>query len=148
MTLQVTNLRVSYGANPVVQDISFAVAPGETVALVGLSGCGKTTILRAILGLLPPVAQASGLLHTAQGPVALMDQSALRCRLGRDIGFVAQNPFDACAPLRPLRAHIAEGWRAHGLNPDNARIADLCGTLGLDEDRLVLYPHQWSGGML
>ncbi|MFN3662819.1 ABC transporter ATP-binding protein [Yoonia sp.] len=146
--LCVQGLRVSYGASVVVHDVSFTLAKGETLALVGLSGCGKTTILRAILGLLPPSAQIVGTLTTPEGSVALADLTALRKRLGREIGFVAQNPFDACAPLRTVRAHIAESWRAHGLTPDPARVTDLCRALGLPDEMLDRYPHEWSGGML
>jgi peptide/nickel transport system ATP-binding protein len=146
--LSVAGLTVAYGGTPVLRDVSFDLRPGETLAILGLSGCGKTTLLRALLGLLPPAARVTGQLRTATGTLALSDRAALRQRLGREIGFVAQNPFDACAPLRPVRAHLEEAWRAHGLAPDAARIGALCARLGLDPAMLDRHPHEWSGGML
>lgn len=146
--LSVTGLSVAYGDTPVLHDIRFNLMPGQTLGILGLSGCGKTTLLRALLGLLPPSAKVQGRLHLAGSTVALSDQRALRAHLGRKMGFVAQNPFDACSPLRSVRNHIAEAWRAHGLKPDAARIRALCDRLGLDLAMLDRYPHEWSGGML
>jgi len=146
--LSVSELSVAYGDAPALHEISFDLKPGQTLGILGLSGCGKTTLLRALLGLLPPSAEVQGTLRLAGSTVALSDQRALRAHLGRKIGFVAQNPFDACLPLRSVRNHIAEGWRAHGLTPDPARIAALCDRLGLDPAMLDRYPHEWSGGML
>ncbi|MFN3644254.1 MAG: ABC transporter ATP-binding protein [Gemmobacter sp.] len=151
MTAPVLSLRgltVRYGGAPVVQDVAFDLYPGEMLALVGLSGCGKTTVLRALLGLLPPSARVAGTLDTPEGQIDLGDRRALRARLGQRIGFVPQNPFDACAPHRSVQAHVEEAWRARGLAPDPARLAALAGGLGLDPAALGLYPHQWSGGML
>ncbi|MCC5960684.1 MAG: ABC transporter ATP-binding protein [Rhodobacteraceae bacterium] len=144
----VTNLSVTHGGVSILHDISFDLAAGECLAIVGLSGCGKTTLMRALLGLLPQSMQVSGDLRTAAGTVPLGNTRVLRRRLGREIGFVAQNPFDACAPLRTVRAHIAEAWRAHGLTPDHKRIIALCNRLGLAKHMLERYPHEWSGGML
>jgi len=146
--LSVEGLGVAYDGKQVVDAVSFDLRRGETLALVGLSGCGKTTVLRAILGLLPPSARVEGRLTTSSGTVNLSDRPSLRRRLGREIGFVAQNPFDACAPLRTVLAHIAEAWRAHGLRPDARRIEALCARLGLDRTLLDRHPHEWSGGML
>ncbi len=146
--LSVGGLSVAYGGTPVLRDVSFDLRPGESLAILGLSGCGKTTLLRALLGLLPPGARVTGTLQIGSGTVALSDRDALRRRLGRDIGFVAQNPFDACAPLRRVRAHLEEAWRAHGLKPDPARIAALCERLALDPAMLDRHSHEWSGGML
>jgi peptide/nickel transport system ATP-binding protein len=148
IALRVSGLTVAYGGHIVVRDISFTLDQGEVLALIGLSGCGKTTILRALLGLLPETAQVTGSMETPAGSVDLADKPRLRRNLGREIGFVAQNPFDACAPMRRLHDHIAESWRAHGLPPDPARIDTLCQMLGLPQDRLGDYPHEWSGGML
>ena len=146
--LSVGGLKVAYGATPVIHDIAFDLHAGEALALVGLSGCGKTTILRALLGMLPPSAKVAGELTTRHGTIDLGNRKALRTRLGREIGFVAQNPFDACAPLRHVRRHIEEAWRALGLHPDPRRIAALCKGLDLDPAMLDRYPHEWSGGML
>ncbi|NAZ37218.1 ATP-binding cassette domain-containing protein [Rubellimicrobium sp. CFH 75288] len=146
--LAVRGLSVAYGTAVVVRDLSFDLQPGEVLALVGLSGCGKTTVLRALLGLLPPSARVDGRLRAAGEDLAPNDRTALRRRLGHAIGFVAQNPFDACAPHRSVRAHIEEAWRALGHRPDPARIAALCDRLGLDPAMLDRFPHEWSGGML
>ncbi|MGY6696052.1 MAG: ABC transporter ATP-binding protein [Roseinatronobacter sp.] len=146
--LSVSGLSVAYGDAAVLHEISFDLMPGQTLGILGLSGCGKTTLLRALLGLLPPSAKVQGTLQMAGSAIALSDQRALRAHLGRKIGFVAQNPFDACSPLRSVRNHISEAWCAHGLQPDPARIAALCHRLGLDPAMLDRYPHEWSGGML
>ncbi|MBW7922642.1 MAG: ATP-binding cassette domain-containing protein [Rubellimicrobium sp.] len=146
--LAVEGLRVAYGGDEVLRGVSFALAAGETLALVGLSGCGKTTVLRALLGLLPASARVSGVLREGGRVIDMADRTALRARLGRGVGFVAQNPFDACAPLRPVRKHVEEAWRALRLRPDPARIAALCVELGLAPEMLARLPHEWSGGML
>lgn len=146
--LSVCGLSVAHADAEVVRNLSFDLRPGEMLALVGLSGCGKTTVLRALLGLLPPSARVEGRLRAAGEDLALTDRRALRRRLGHAIGFVAQNPFDACAPHRSVRAHIEEAWRALGRRPDPARIAALCDRLGLDPAMLDRFPHEWSGGML
>lgn len=146
--LSVRGLSVSYGDRVVLCGIDLDLNAGETLALVGLSGCGKSTLLRALLGLLPATARVQGQLTTPQGRIDLQDRKTLRRFLGRDIGFVAQNPFDACAPLRTVRAHLSEAWRAHGLMPCATRITTLCNGLGLAETALDHFPHEWSGGML
>lgn len=147
-SLSVNNLSVSYDQTRVVHALNFAVSPGETVALLGPSGVGKTTVMRALLGLLPPSARAQGKITLGDTTIDLTDRKALRRNLGQRIGFVAQDPFDACAPTRRVRDHLAEGWRAHGLPDDEARMQQLLQALGLGAEALNRYPHEFSGGML
>ena len=148
VVLQVTGLGVAYSEGSVVSDISFTLRKGEVLALIGASGSGKATLMRALLGLLPSTARITGRVEVAGKVIDPTDRRAMRALLGQAIGFVAQDPFAACAPLSPVRNHIAEPWLARGLTPDPARIAALADQLRIDPAALALYPHQWSGGML
>lgn len=145
------DLTVTYpsGAQP-VRGVSFAVAPGTCFALVGGSGAGKSTIARALVGL-------HGVGTTVFGKLNLYGRDMIgatatewaRVR-GRQVGFVAQNPWAACDPLRPVRDHVAEGWRCHGQDVTWSKIASRLTALGVTkaQTRMRQHPHSWSGGML
>lgn len=143
------HVRYANGAHA-VRGVDFALAPGECLALVGRSGCGKTTIARAILGLLPPNAQVSGEIVVGSHVISAAAPGLLRRIRGREIGFVAQNPFAACNPLDRVERHVAEAWHAHGQTPPPGRIGAMLRGLGIDRaaEQMRHYPHQWSGGML
>lgn len=149
--LTIRGLRIGYRpAEPVVDGIDLDVGAGECLALVGESGCGKTTIARAVLGLLPKRAWYEGSVRL--GADELLDRSARRMRelLGTRLGYVAQDPYAACDPLRSVGHHVAEAWTARGSKPPRDAVTRRLTALHIPEarTRAADRPHQWSGGML
>jgi peptide/nickel transport system ATP-binding protein len=133
-----------------VRGVSFHVEEGECLALVGESGGGKTTLVRAALGLLPAQTKISGSIRIGGTEVIKADAETLRSLRGLVVGFVGQDPFNACNPLDRVRDHVTEAWLAHGMRSPNGAVADALEALGIrDAETLARqYPHQWSGGML
>ncbi|HEU4763858.1 MAG TPA: ABC transporter ATP-binding protein [Gemmatimonadales bacterium] len=156
--LSVRDLRVAFPgpAGPVhpVDGVSFDVAKGETLALVGESGCGKSLTALALLRLVPPpgrVAEGSRVSLDGSDLLAL-DAEALRRVRGRRIGMVFQDPLTSLNPVLRIGEQIAEGIVAHGLasrHEARARALALLREVGIAdaEARLDAYPHQLSGGM-
>jgi oligopeptide/dipeptide ABC transporter ATP-binding protein len=156
--LEVEHLSVAFatraGPARAVDDVSFTVAPGETLALVGESGCGKTVTALSLLRLLPEsatVGAASRIRFDGRDVLAL-DREALRRLRGGGIGMMFQEPGAALNPVLSVGAHLLETIRAHEA-VDRAtarhRARELLVTVGLREpDRLLArYPHELSGGM-
>ncbi|MFG3690339.1 ABC transporter ATP-binding protein [Micromonospora sp. NPDC047740] len=138
-----------------VTELRLQVHPGELLAVVGESGCGKSVLAHALLGLLPGNATVTGhaLLHPPTGePIDLIgcgERQLSRAVRGRQIGLVPQSPATALTPVRTGRRLLAETLRAHG-HPrrDAAPAADrLAADVGLDPVDLDRYPHELSGGM-
>lgn len=145
------NVTIEYNTGArAARGVSFTVHQGECLALVGESGCGKTTLARAALGLLPPGTQVSGSIRIGDIEIVGASARVLRQLRGLKAGFVAQDPFEACNPLDRVEAHVAEAWRAHRLSPMNGVILGAISALGIKSASAMLrrYPHQWSGGML
>ena len=146
--LEVRDLVVSYakGAPPAVRGVSFKVPEGHITALVGESGSGKSTIVMALLGLLPgdPVVEGRA---TFDGRKLLTAASAARVR-GRRIGFVTQAAMNALNPAYTVHAQVTE---AAGLTmpPDTARAraTELLHDVGLPASAHRAFPHELSGGM-
>lgn len=149
--LQCDQLTITYpNGYCAVREVSFAIESGECLALVGESGCGKTTLARAALDLLPVGARVTGSLRVNGIEVIGASESQLRQLRGRGAGFVAQDPFSACHPLMRVYDHVAEAWRAHHLPPPANEIIEQLSALGIADaaNRAQQHPHQWSGGML
>ena len=137
----------------VVDDLSFALPPGEMLALVGESGSGKTMAARAILDLLPPPMQRIGGAIRFDGQdLAGLPQRALRRIRGARIGMVFQEPMVSLNPAMPIGRQMAEALKLH-LRLDDAEIrrrslAMLERIQIADPERcLAAYPHEFSGGM-
>lgn len=153
------HLSVFRGRTPValVEDVSFAVDPGEILGVVGETGAGKTLATRALLGVLAPTLRASGTLRVGETSVAYdpdrpLSLAARPPALARDAGVVLQNPALMLDPLQRIDAQLVEAVVAHGLLERPAaleRAAELLGTLGFaaPEQVMRLYPHELSGGM-
>ena len=128
------------------ESVSFAIHPGETLALVGESGSGKSTIGKAIQQLVRPT---SGEITFDGRDYASMGEGARR-RLKRDVHSIFQDPLASLNPRRTVGDSIAEPIRIHGLMKGEAAIRDrvrgLMAEVGLNPDHHALYPHQFSGG--
>jgi peptide/nickel transport system ATP-binding protein len=149
--LELRDLRVVYSNGQcALAGVDLDLRAGECVALVGESGCGKTTLARAVLGLLPPSAAVTGSIRLGNEQLVGRTPRAMRELLGRHLGYVAQDPYAACDPLRTVGHHVAESWRAKGQPPPDGVIAATLESLGVHAAaaRLRDHPHQWSGGML
>jgi peptide/nickel transport system ATP-binding protein len=151
--LAVERLGVAIGPTRVVDGVSFALDPGEILALVGESGCGKSMTALAIMRLLPPVARpVSGrVLLEGDDLLALSEVEMRRVRGGR-ISIVFQEPASSLDPLMPVGDQLVEALRAHRpLRRDEARAEALAmlEAVGIAEParRLSQYPFELSGGM-
>ncbi len=138
-----------------VTEVSFAVRPGECLALVGESGCGKSVLAAALLGFLPGNAELAGsaLLSDPRGPeldlLAVPDRVLARTVRGRRIGLVPQSPAAHLTPVRTVRDQLEETVLAlHPSDPSpRARAEAVAARAGLAAPELDNYPHQLSGGM-
>ncbi|MBE9138054.1 ABC transporter ATP-binding protein [Nodosilinea sp. LEGE 07088] len=154
--LAVENLRVGYPIRGVfgktrrhvmaVQNVSFQINKGETFGLVGESGCGKTTLGRALLRLVPAM---GGKIWFEGRDVLGLRSSQLR-QLRRDMQIVFQDPFSSLDPRMSIGAAIAEPLKIHGVSKSTRnrqeRVAYLLDRVGLPTTCINRYPHEFSGG--
>ncbi|NUW32604.1 ABC transporter ATP-binding protein [Nonomuraea sp. SMC257] len=125
-----------------VDGITFDIAEGETLALVGESGCGKTTTLQQIMQLTPP---QSGRVVVLGKDSSQLDKAARKALRG-DLQIVFQDPMAALDPRMPVGDIIAEPLRAHGRKNVSQRVAELLTLVGLAPEHAERYPQQFSGG--
>jgi len=128
-----------------VDGLSFDVAPGETLALVGESGCGKSTTGRLVLRL---IEATQGTIRFAGRDVRGLSRSALR-DLRRDMQIIFQDPYASLNPRLTVGETLAEPLRLHGIASGAAlrkRIDELLGEVGLSAWHALRYPHEFSGG--
>src|SRR4030088_351244 len=136
-----------------VDGISFDIAPGETVGLVGESGCGKTMTGMSIMRLLPPAGRiTSGSVRLAGRDLTALPTRHMRQARGRDVAMVFQDPMTSLNPTMTIGSQIAEAVRLHrrvSTAAARARAVEVLGLVGMPapEQRLDSYPHQLSGGM-
>ncbi|MBS1897911.1 MAG: ABC transporter ATP-binding protein [Actinobacteria bacterium] len=151
--LQVQGLRIGIEGRTLVDDVSFEVAPGECVALVGESGAGKSLTVRALLGLLPERAAVSATrLEVGGVDATALSERGWRALRGARIALVSQDALVSLDPLRRIGAEVAEPLEIHGSLPRAAREARVRKLL-LDvampepERRARQRPHELSGGL-
>jgi oligopeptide/dipeptide ABC transporter ATP-binding protein len=128
-----------------VDAVSLTIAPGETLGLVGESGCGKTTLARALLRLVEPT---SGTIRFEGVDVRALDGAKLRA-LRRRMQIVFQDPWSSLNPRMTIGAIIGEGLIVHRIAKGRElerRVAELLQFVGLPPDAASRYPHEFSGG--
>ncbi len=155
--LEVRNLKVHFPVKPgvfsrardfvkAVDDVSFTLAPGETLGLVGESGCGKTTLGRAIVRLVEPT--AGSVLFEGED-LARLSGATLRVRR-RNVQMIFQDPYGSLNPRMTVADLIGEALDIHALVDNQSarqkRIAELLQAVGLDVTYAQRYPHEFSGG--
>ncbi|WP_418060943.1 dipeptide ABC transporter ATP-binding protein [Pimelobacter simplex] len=150
--LEIEHLAISFAQpRPAVEDVSVALERGEILALVGESGSGKSMTARAVLGLLPPGAQATGSIRYDGEELLGLPEAELDRFRGARIAMVFQEPQTALNPVRTVGWQLREALRAHGLRSRKAareRAIELLRAVEIPEPerRLGSYPHQLSGG--
>ncbi len=152
--LSVEGLSVAYGPTGVVRNVGFSLARGESLALIGESGSGKSTIAKAILRLLPDGdAHVAGSVKLAGRELLTVPEKQFRPFRGRSLGFIPQDPGSALNPVRTVGAQAHEAAALLGesnFEARRARIFSVFDQVGLQDPARVYdsYPHQLSGGML
>lgn len=148
-----THFRTPEGLVRAVDDVSFHLAEGETLAIVGESGCGKSTVALSILRLIPPSFGAiAGSVRLRGADLLTLGDRAMRRVRGKEIGMIFQDPSSSLNPVLTVGYQIVEIVRLNGrydgpVADDDA--AELLDRVGIPEARqcLRMYPHQLSGGL-
>jgi oligopeptide/dipeptide ABC transporter ATP-binding protein len=128
-----------------VDGVSFSIAPGETLALVGESGCGKSTVGRTVLRLIEPTA---GTIAIGGHDITHLDKAALR-PYRRQMQIIFQDPFSSLDPRMSAGDIVGEPLKIHGIAKGEAgrkKVAELFERVGLRKAQMDNYPHQFSGG--
>jgi peptide/nickel transport system ATP-binding protein len=148
-----THFRTPNGVNRAVDGVSFHVAEGETLAIVGESGCGKSVTAMSILRLVPePPGKVAGAIRFEGRDLMTLDDRAMRGIRGNDISMIFQEPMTSLNPVLSIGRQLGETLRLHrGLDAraTQARTIEMLNLVGIAEParRLREYPHQMSGGM-
>jgi peptide/nickel transport system ATP-binding protein len=154
--LRVEGLHVGFdhrqGLVKAVDNVSFALAPGERFGLAGESGSGKSTLALAILRMIkPPGRIASGEVWLAGRRLADLDEDGIRALRLADIALVPQGSMNSLNPVLRIGRQIADAFVDHGLHlgrgEEARRIAALLAEVGLSASVARMYPHELSGGM-
>jgi len=128
-----------------VDGVSFDIRTGETLGLVGESGCGKSTVGRCVLRLYEPTA---GQIVFEQNDITHLSDGEMR-RLRREMQVIFQDPYASLNPRLDIEAIVSEPLKIHGVR-DKAgrreRVAELLAKVGLDPNYMKRYPHEFSGG--
>jgi peptide/nickel transport system ATP-binding protein/oligopeptide transport system ATP-binding protein len=128
-----------------VDNVSFTVRRGETLGLVGESGCGKTTVGRTILRLIPAT---GGRVYFEGQDVFGLDKAQMKV-LRRDMQIIFQDPYSSLDPRMPIGESIAEGLMVHGISEKKERneiVIEMLNRVNLRRDHARRYPHEFSGG--
>lgn len=147
--LSVRELHVRY-ANGVhaVRGVDIDLAKGECLGLIGESGCGKTTVARAVLGLLPSGTGIEGDIRIGGRETIGLSAREMDAIRGLSVGFVSQDPYASFNPIATISRHMAEPWLAHRMAVPAGAVERGISALGIYPANAAAYPHQWSGGML
>ena len=153
--LEIEDLQVRYrtgaGEARAVDGVSCAIETGMCLGLVGESGCGKSTVAKAVLGILPPAGRVAGgaIRYEGRDLVGMTPQELRRIRW-QHIALVPQSAMNGLDPVYTVERQLAEAITAQRSMPAaqrRHRIAELFALVGLEAGRVRDYPHQFSGGM-
>ncbi len=148
-----THFRAGDGVVRAVQGVSFTIGAGETLAVVGESGCGKSVTAMSILRLVPePPARIAGSVRFAGRELLRLSEGEMRKIRGNEISMIFQEPMSSLNPVLNVGRQIGETLRLHqglGSRAARARAGEMLALVGIPEPerRLGEYPHQLSGGM-
>ena len=155
--LEITNLQIHFrtasGVNRAVDGVSFHVNEGETLAIVGESGCGKSVTALSILRLVPePPGKVAGSIRFEGKELLNIPDRDLRDIRGNAISMIFQEPMTSLNPVLTVGRQIGESLRLHqglGRRASEARVTEMLSLVGIPEprQRMNQYPHQLSGGM-
>ena len=153
--LDVTNLRITYRGQPIVDGVDFCLSAGEALGLAGESGCGKTSTALALMRLLPPELELSGAMTLRphdSGAISLerRTEAGMRVVRWRHISLIFQGAMNGFDPVRRVGAQIADAIHLHDPRADRAqqraRVGELLEMVGLTAGVDRRYAHQLSGG--
>ncbi|MEU4223231.1 ABC transporter ATP-binding protein [Nonomuraea sp. NPDC026600] len=148
--LSVEGLTVRADAVELVREVSFAIAPGERVGLIGESGSGKSLTALSLMGLLPEGVRASGVARLGERDLVGVPEGRIKDLRGREVSMVFQEPMTALNPLMRVGAQVAEVMTLHGRSRAEARTraVELLDRVRLPRPEQLArsYPHQLSGG--
>jgi peptide/nickel transport system ATP-binding protein len=133
-----------------VQGVSLSLDKGQRLGLVGESGCGKTTTVLGLLGLLPPSASVSGRVLLGGRDILAGGEETIRPHRWTDLAIVFQGAMNALNPVQTVSAQIVEALELHEVasgREARARVGELLEAVGIPRDRGERFPHEFSGGM-
>jgi len=153
--LEIRNLEVNYrsrsGLAKAVDRVTFSLEAGDTLGLVGESGCGKTTVAKAIMRLLPQKGTLiRGEIWFKERDLTKLNWREIRKIRWEEIALISQSAMNALDPVHRVGEQVMEAMVCHRKVPRSAarkRMAEVFELVGLDGDRALDYPHQFSGGM-
>ena len=141
---------IGHGQLHAVRGVSFKLHARDRLGIVGESGCGKSTVVLAMMGLLPPNAEVSGQILLNGVDILAGGDTSMRPHRWCDISMVFQGAMNAFNPVRTVGDQIAEPIRMHrkaSRRDADARVAELLDMVGIPAARAARYPHEFSGGM-
>lgn len=128
-----------------VDDVSFTIRPGETLGLVGESGCGKSTVGRCVIRLIEPT---EGSIRFNEVEITHLRPSEMRL-MRREMQIIFQDPYASLNPRHNILSIVSEPLKIHGIGTPverKERVAELLSRVGLDPKYMLRYPHEFSGG--